>query len=939
MKNTTKISLMSGLMFAGMALGGIHIANAQNNVNPEIDNSRYTVMIPSEVNIDKNTGKGSFAVTGKVKAQSTIDVSIQSKNGYKLKDKNGELPYNIDKKSFSIDNSRSASDIPLNEEFNIASKTNTKVSGYYTDSLSFDITSESYKYRLDVNGNLNENGWGDGRLDDFGRFDVYLNGKLVKENAEDFCEPIPYGTTWEIKNIRSLDGYRYKESSDIRTKGVAGDVVEWEGDLLGDASIYRITYVNLKFYSNKLTINYHADGATKLLDWSTKPESYKDISDVDIFHSTTNTYGTAYSNGAGGLTDVDRLSGKQGYKVLSGYWKINKTGEQKYSDNIGFKNTENCAEYLDVLNELKKNDVTVDLYPIWEPLFNTITYDANGGTLSTTKIQQFYTGTPYKTPENSKSFSGTSTDDCEDLGYYNYSFGNKLTISTKIRFNSSDDTLSQKSQEFFCNYEWGGFGLGLGEDARPFFSVYRENKDDYDILRSKTKIKPNETYWITGVYDGPNNMMSIYINGEKTNIVQLSETDNPNIKVSPWGLSLGGNPTGGCHYNNLTKGDIWKCGLWQNALSDEEVMKMYKTDTLPEGSFISRDYSAPKKTYYLFDGWYTQLTGGNKITTGTIINSSMTLYAHYKPILSFINYDSNEGTGVKQSETILSSDKAILSKNIFTKDGYTFKGWIASREYKSNVEYLYVNPNGGGGWFEKGKQPSGWNELYLFSDQDAIYLTSAYDGLTLTFHAQWEKAYSAGTVLNIEGTEYTVIEQKENNKYLVMMNKSIGNLRILQSGSRSDGQNVNTYEGSTIDEHLENDWYNGLPSSLKAAILPINIKQASYATKNDSNSKQEAVPNGQIYNEINRHVYLPSVDDIGKVVDLKNPDKVKSFLNKTSIWTRDSFQSIAFYMEYLDAYSGSLDYNSVGYFYGVRPAFVIDLSKIEAMVVDTVNYK
>lgn len=76
-------------------------------------------MIPSKVNIDKNTGKGSFAVTGKVKVQSTIDVSIQSKNGYILKDKNGELPYNIDKKSFSIDNSRSASDIPLNEEFNI----------------------------------------------------------------------------------------------------------------------------------------------------------------------------------------------------------------------------------------------------------------------------------------------------------------------------------------------------------------------------------------------------------------------------------------------------------------------------------------------------------------------------------------------------------------------------------------------------------------------------------------------------------------------------------------------------------------------------------------------------------------------------------------------------------------------------------------------------
>lgn len=938
MKNTTKISLMSGLMFAGIALGGIHIANAQNNVNSEIDNSRYTVVIPSKVNIDKNTGQGSFAVTGKVKAQSTIDVSIQSKNGYKLKDKNGELPYNIDKKSFSIDNSRSASDIPLNEKFNIVSKTNTKVSGYYTDSLTFDITGESYKYRLDVNGNLDDNGIGDGRLDDFGRFDVYLNGKLVKENAEDFCEPIPYGTTWEIKNIRSLDGYRYKESSDIRTKGVAGDSVEWEGGLLGDASIYRITYVNLKFFTNKLTINYHADGSTKLLDWSTKPQSYKDISGVDIFHSTTNVYGTAYSNGAGGLTDVDRLSGKQGYKVLSGYWKINRTGEQKYSDNIGFKNAEDCAEYLGVLNELKKNDVTIDLYPIWEPLLNTITYDANGGTLSTTKAQQFYTGTPYKAPENSKSFSGTSTDDCEDLGYYNYAFGNKLTISTKIRFNSSDDTLPQKLQEFFCNYEWGGFGLGLGEDTRPYFSVFRENKDDYDILRSKTKIKPNETYWITGVYDGPNNTMSIYINGEKTNTIQLSATGNPNIKVSPLGLSLGGNPIVGDHYSNLTKGDIWKCGLWQNALSDEEVMKMYKIDTLAEGSFISRNYSAPKKTYYLFDGWYTQPTGGNKITTGTIINSSMTLYAHYKPILSFINYDSNEGTGIMQSETILSTDKTNLSKNIFTKDGYAFKGWLASRKYKSNVEYLYVNPNGGGGWFEKGAQPSGWSKLYLLSDEEPIYLISAYDGLTLTFHAQWEKDYSAGTVLNIEGAEYTVIEQKENNKYLVMMNKSIGK-KIFQSTSRSNVQNMNTYEESEIDNYLENEWYNSLSSTMKTAIQTTNIKQASYADWKDPDSKQETGYNGQVYNTISRHIFLPSLSEIGKVVDLKNSNKMKAFLHGVDIWIRDSCQYSDREAGWLYADGGSLNFYYVFDYGYVRPSFVIDLSKVNYTVTGSVNYK
>lgn len=374
---------MSGLMFVGMALGGIHIANAQNNVNPEIDNSRYTVMIPSEVNIDKNTGKGSFAVTGKVKAQSTIDVSIQSKNGYKLKDKSGELPYNIDKKSFSIDNSRSASDIPLNEEFNIASKTNTKVSGYYTDSLTFDITSESYKYRLDVNGNLDDNGIGDGRLDDFGRFDVYLNGKLVKENVEDFCEPIPYGTTWEIKNIRSLDGYRYKDSSDIRTKGVAGDVVEWEGDLLGDTSIYRITYVNLKFYSNKLTINYHADGAQSWKTANVNNASEIDVTGKDIMETEALKYDELYSEDAEKqhFCSIARIK-RDGYTAKANTWKVGQNGSLEVQDNKILQKAQDVAEYCGVLDEFKKNDTTIDLYPIWTANTYTLTVNPNGGLIN-----------------------------------------------------------------------------------------------------------------------------------------------------------------------------------------------------------------------------------------------------------------------------------------------------------------------------------------------------------------------------------------------------------------------------------------------------------------------------------------------------------------------------------------------------------------------------
>lgn len=943
MKNMKKFITLCGFLVLGsIACGDVDVVKAEAINEQTTDTSGYTITIPSDVDIDKNSGKGSFAITGKMDAQTELDVSVNSLNKCKLKNKNQEISYSLDKDSFHVDNIKSADMKSFDENFNITlANTNTSFSGSYEDKLVFDITGNRYTYVLDMNSIL------DGKVmyseHTYGVVDIYINNKLVASNVSDWNKTYPYGTEYEIKNIRATDGHHYSGVGSIDNvppiplKGRIG--IDTYCAPRTNAPHILCTPCYFKFDTNKLTLNYHADGAQT---WNNFWNIIQDVSNKDIAYSETKKYGATFDSQAG-LADVLRLT-KLGYTATEHTWTIGKAGTKKVMDNVGLAKMEDVAEYCGVLDKFKKNDVTVDLYPIWEPLLNTITYDANGGTLSTTKAQQFYTGTPYKAPENSKSFSGTSTDDCEDLGYYNYAFGNKLTISTKIRFNSSDDTLPQKLQEFFCNYEWGGFGLGLGEDARPYFSVFRENKDDYDILHSKTKIKPNETYWITGVYDGPNNTMSIYINGEKTNTIQLSATDNPNIKVSPLGLSLGGNPIVGDHYSNLTKGDIWKCGLWQNALSDEEVMKMYKTDTLIEGSFISRDYSAPKKIYYLFDGWYTQPTGGNKITTGTIINSSMTLYAHYKPILSFINYDSNEGTGVMQSETILSSDKAILSKNIFTKDGYTFKGWIASREYKSNVEYLYVNPNGGGGWFEKGKQPSGWSKLYLLSDQEAIYMASAYDGLTLTFHAQWEKAYSAGTVLNIDGDEYIIINKEKSEQYLIINKTYIGTSTFQMQYDpstylRPDDKYANIYENSTIDKYLENTWYKNLSSTLKNAIVISSIKQNAYSDQKDPNSKQENGLDGQTYNVINRHVFLPSIEELKNLIDLDSPDKVNNFLNGSYMWTRDAYQNSKDGVEFFNYYLGCLLSVPARDTYSVRPAFVIDLSKTDYTVTGTVNYK
>lgn len=187
--------------------------------------------------------------------------------------------------------------------------------------------------------------------------------------------------------------------------------------------------------------------------------------------------------------------------------------------------------------------------------------------------------------------------------------------------------------------------------------------------------------------------------------------------------------------------------------------------------------------------------------------------------------------------------------------------------------------------------------------------------------------------LDIEGRKYVVLEERENNQALVMTASSIGK-RAFQSSDRSDGQNMNTYEGSEIDNYLENDWYNSLSSTMKAAIQTASIKQASYAKYNDPDSKQETGYNGQVYNTISRHAFLPSVSEIEKVVDLKNKDKVKAFLNGTSIWIRDSIHANAYVAEvlYADSNTFSNSYRA-DELVDVRPAFVIDLSQVNYSVV------
>lgn len=294
-----------------------------------------------------------------------------------------------------------------------------------------------------------------------------------------------------------------------------------------------------------------------------------------------------------------------------------------------------------------------------------------------------------------------------------------------------------------------------------------------------------------------------------------------------------------------------------------------------------------------------------------------------------------------------------------------------------------------------------------FTANPANFMTSGTYNDTLTFKAQ--NGYATGTVLEIEGMKFIVMAQTDDDTYMLIDGESLGNMQyqpnVDSDGNykvgtyetpdekRPDGQYSNTYEGSYIDNYLENTWYKQLPDKLQKAIQATDIKQASYrnfasnpkwryfdpnggssydwyynegTTENPKwvrydkanypEDAQGAYPlncwkqsekgyNNTTYNTISRHVFLPSVEEVSNLVDLNNANKVYNFLKGTNnsvnhMWFRDSYSSSPRHAMNLLYNTRSVhNHNVTNTWIGVRPAFTVDLSTVSVSVVDSVNYK
>ena len=125
-------------------------------------------------------------------------------------------------------------------------------------------------YYLDINGEL-DGAW-QGNLDGLGSCDVYVNGTCVGDDITDFWTQYPAGTKWEIRDIKTASGKKYRGItpglSGTIGSGTASVVLQYTSGSTLSIDPNGGTY---KGSSGVTTVNHLSPGATITVDSPTRP--------------------------------------------------------------------------------------------------------------------------------------------------------------------------------------------------------------------------------------------------------------------------------------------------------------------------------------------------------------------------------------------------------------------------------------------------------------------------------------------------------------------------------------------------------------------------------------------------------------------------------------------------------------------------------------------
>ena len=144
--------------------------------------------------------------------------------------------------------------------------------------------------------------------------------------------------------------------------------------------------------------------------------------------------------------------------------------------------------------------------------------------------------------------------------------------------------------------------------------------------------------------------------------------------------------------------------------------------------------SASRSGSYSFDGWYTQKSGGTKITTDTVFSANTTVYAHwtytggggggYNPPVTYytLRFETGGGSDIPSVRETYNA-YIDLTQYVPTWRGHTFIGWYSERGLINKVSGVYLTRDMTvyAGWRVDENPNTGANPFTDVSEKDWFY--------------------------------------------------------------------------------------------------------------------------------------------------------------------------------------------------------------------------
>ena len=322
-------------------------------------------------------------------------------------------------------------------------------------------------------------------------------------------------------------------------------------------------------------------------------------------------------------------------------------------------------------------------YPILYDLYHNLTLNRNGGSGGTSSIY-CYRGAkmpnisvPSRTGYSFKGYYANSNG--TGIQYYNsngvsssyYDYYTSKTIYAYWDANSYTLTANANGGSIPSTSGWSGTGTKSTKSV------------DYDSSYGALPTPTRTGYTFDGWYDassGGNKVTS------STKMTTLGETIYAHWTANGYTLTMDAN--GG----SITSSDVWT-GSGTKVTKTVKYNDTYdtyvndkgevKVGYLPTSSNISR-------TGYTFDNWWTSGSGGSRVYTTTVMNSTSgaTIYAHWTPNIYKITLDKQSGSGgtneiyLKYNTAWCSNSSGTATITSITKPtrtGYTFGGYYTDK--------------------------------------------------------------------------------------------------------------------------------------------------------------------------------------------------------------------------------------------------------------------